>query len=784
MKTYLSIAYRNIKKSLGYSILNIGGLTIGMACAFLIILWIQDELSFDKCYPKGENLYRVLENQHYSGGEVFPVAVTPSGLAPALKEKIPEIISATRFTKNYWLIKNGESYINEEITMVDEDFLKMFDVEFLNGDINTALKNPHNIILTNKMAQKYFQEENALGKTLEINKSLTVTVTGIVKEFPKNTHINFNILAPFNYLQETGTNLNDFGNNSYHTYVELQQGTKQALVDEKIKYFFKQYFEGSTTDLHLQNIQEWHLYSAAIYTADVGGLGDITYVRIFSIVALFILIIACINFMNLSTAQSSKRAKEIGVRKINGSSKKKIIAQFLGESMIIAFIALILAMLLVSLLLPNFNTISGKELTINYGTYKLYLGLLLMAIFSGLLAGSYPALYLSAFDPLKVIKGSISSNTGKGQFRRVLVITQFTLTVFLIICTLFISKQINYLQNKKLGLNKDNVGYFYLGNDVRNNLKAFKAELLTNPHILGTTMSQQLPTNIGNSTSGFNWEGKNENDNILFHTVATDEDYASTFNLEMIEGRFFSAEYPSDNQTVVLNEKAAEVMGFDQTLGKELDAFGDNYKIIGVVKNFHFKSMRNKIEPLIMYLYPDQCYINFVRIKPENTKATINFITETVKSIDPTATVDFKFLDEEYDKLYRSESRMGSIFNYFSILAIIISCLGLLGLSLFMAERRTKEIGIRKTNGAETKAVFGLMIKEFIIWVIISIIIASPLAWIALNKWTQEFAYHTHISYWIFALAGSIALSIALLTVGFQTYRAARRNPVEALRDE
>ncbi len=784
MIIYLKIAIRNIKKSLAYSLLNILGLSVGMACAFLILLWVQDELSFDKSFEKGDNLYRVLENQHYSGGEIFPVAVTPSGLAPVLKEEIPEIINSTRFTDRNWLIKKDEEYINEEIVLVDQDFLQMFEVEFLYGDIISALENPHSIILTKDLAQKYFEEDSPIGKTLEIDKTQIFTVTGVVREFPRNSHLQFEALAPFKYLQETGIDLNDFGSNSYRTFVELQEGISQATVDSKIIHFLERFDEDLSTDLHLQNIEDVHLYSSGIYVVDFGGLGDITYVRIFAIVAIFILLIACINFMNLSTAQSSKRAKEIGMRKVSGSSKRKIVVQFLGESIIVAFVALVFSMIIVAVMLSSFNAISGKDLVVNFGSYKLYLALLILVVVCGLLAGSYPALYLSSFDPLKVIKGAVSNKAGKGQFRRILVITQFSLTVFLIICTLFISRQIDYMQNKKLGLNKDNIGYFSFGDDIRQNSKALKNELLLNPDIIGVTMSQQHPAYILNSTSGFNWEGKNQEDETLFHTVVTDEDYATTFKIEMKDGRYFSTDFPSDDSTVVINEKAAEVLGFKQTAGKILSAGDRDYEIVGVVKDFHFKSVRNKIEPLIMFLNPNRYRVCFIRMQPNNIKASVDYIEKTAKGFDPTSSIDFRFLDDDYDMLYRSEARMGSIFNYFSILAIIISCLGLIGLSLFMAERRTKEIGIRKTNGAKTKEVFSLMIKEFISWVIISILIASPCAWFAIQKWTQQFPYHTNISLWIFVTAGSIALSIAIVTVSWQTFKAARRNPIEALRYE
>ena len=784
IKNYFKIILRNFRRFPVYSLLNIGGLAIGMTCTFLILLWVQDEMSYDKFYKDADNLYRVLENQHYAGGEIFPVAVTPSGLAPAMKEEFPEIIRASRYTNNWWLVQKGDEFVNEKFTNVDPDFFKMFDIQFVKGDISTALKEPHSLVMTEEMAKKYFGDENPLGKTLNVDRKYLFTVTGVIKKQPHNSHMDFNLLVPFVFLKETGTDINNWGNNSIFTYVELQNSTDYKVVDDKIKNFLKKYNEGSTTDILLQNVQKIHLYSSGKYTADISGLGDITHVRIFSVVALLILIIACINFMNLSTAQSARRSKEIGMRKVVGASKRKIILQFFGESIFMAFVAHIIAMILVELLLPTFNNISGKQLDINYQSINLYVILLSIILFTGLLAGSYPALFLSSFNPLNVIKGAINRNPGNAGFRRVLVIIQFSLSVFLIICTLIIGSQLAYIRNIKLGLNKDNIGYFWFGKDIQKKRVALKNELLKNPDIISASISNQLPTNVGNSSDGFKWEGKNPDEDVLFHLLVVDEDYAKTFKLKMEEGRFFSIDYPSDTFAVVINEKAAEVIGYKDPIGKPLSVWQYNLHIIGVVKNFHFKSVHNKIEPLVMFMNPDWFNIFFVRMNPENITETVKFIEKTVKKFDPVSPFYFNFLDKDYDNLYRSENQMGKIFNYFSLLAIIISCLGLLGLSSFMAERRTKEIGVRKVNGAKNNEIFILLSKEFTVWVIISFLIASPLAWYAMNKWLHSFAYHTKMEWWEFLVAGLILLAVALLTVSFQVYKAASKNPVEALRYE
>jgi putative ABC transport system permease protein len=781
---YLKIIFRNIRRFPAYSFINICGLAIGMTCTFLILLWVQDELSYDKFYENAGDLYRVLENQHYAGGEIFPVAVTPSGLAPALKEDFPEIIRAARYRSNYWLVQKDDGYITERFENVDQDFLEMFSIQFVKGNIQTALVEPHSVILTEEMAEKYFGQEDPIGRTLNVNKGHLIKVTGVIKKPNRNSHLDLNFLMPFIYLKETGTDINDWGNNSHYTYVQLQKNADSRKVNEKIKDLVKKYHEGSTTEIFLQNVKKIHLYSSGKFAADLGGHGDIAYVRIFSIVAIFVLLIACINFMNLSTAQSARRAKEIGLRKVAGAGKRKLITQFIGETIFIAFVAHIIAMILVEILLPTFNQLAGKQLDINYRSLHLYVCLLALVIFTGLLAGSYPAFFLSAFKPVNVLKGVLNKNPGNSGLRRVLVIIQFSLSVFLIICTMIIGNQLRYMQNKKLGLNKDNIGYFYIGPELRQKRNTLKDELIKNTDIQSACFSNQLPTYIINSTDGFSWEGKNPDDDILFHMVNVDEDYFRTFELELSEGRFFSADFPSDSSSTIINEKAAEIIGFKEPVGKTLSVWDDKTKIIGVVKNFHFKSVHNKIEPLVMYMNPDQYYVCFIRINPDHITATVDYIEKTAKKLDPDSPVYFNFLDRDYDNLYRAEKRMLKIFNYFSLLAIIISCLGLIGLSSYIIERRRKEVGIRKANGAGRYEIFTLLSKEFLLWVIVSIILASPVAWFAMNKWLQNFAYHTQINWWVFVTAGLAAISVALLTVSWQSYRSASRNPVEALRYE
>ncbi len=782
IRNYLKIALRNIKRFPAHSILNIIGMAIGMACSILILLWVQDEWSYDRHYKNADNLYRVIEKQNLPGGKTQELAVAPTPLANILKQEYPEIIRTSRYAPVPLTLKKGNESIEETVAAVDKDFLKMFDIEFIKGDIHTALDNPHNIILTEETAHKYFGDDDAFGQTIE-SREYAVKVTGIVKVPPSNSHISFNFITTFDWLNEFGPPQDQWWSKD-RIYIELNNESDSEIVGRKIKDIIRKYDKNSNSEVFIQNIKKIHLFSSRKYTYDVSGLGDITYVRILGIIAIFILSIACINFMNLSTAQSSKRAKEIGIRKIVGAKKQKIIVQFLSESLLIIFVAHIIAMILVELLLPGFNNLTGKQLIVNYKSAGLYFSLLAIVLCCGFLAGSYPAFYLSSYNPLNVIKGLINKNPGNAQFRRVLVIFQFSVSVLLIICTLVALKQINYMQNENPGFNKDNMGYFmYPTRPGESILKSLKKELTKNPDIISVTIASPNVINNEFTREGFTWRGKTTNENVLFHLISSDEDYAKTFQLKLKAGRFFSSESSSDASAVVINETAAKIMGFKDPVGETLiTPQGENLNIIGVVKDFHFQSLHYKIEPLIMQLGDDNNLI--VKMKPERMMSAVAFIKKTYKAFDPELPIDFHFLDDDFDNLYRAEQRMSKIFGYFSFLSILISCLGLIGLSSFMTERRTKEIGIRKANGARSHEVFFFLSKEYLIWVLISIAIACPIAWYAMHKWLQNFAYRTNMGWWAFALAVVMMMIITMLTVSFQSYRAANRNPVEALRYE
>lgn len=787
IKNYFKIALRNIKRYTAHSILNISGMAIGMACAILILLWVYDEWSYDRHFDNADNLYRVIGEITIPGGRSSLMALAPASLVKALKEDYPEIIRVSRCGIGSLLtFKIGDEFVDETAIPVDNDFLQMFNIEFIKGDAQTALNAPNAIVVTEKIAGKYFGNENPIGKTLKLAESNEVyTITGVIKN-PHNSHLLFDLLLHFK-IDDRFESLKSDMQMLCHNYVELKKGTDCKLVNEKIRNYLFDHCNGPSSSISLQNIKEIHLYSSGKYQGDVKELGDITYVWIMGIIAVFILFIACINFMNLSTAQSAQRAKEIGIRKMAGANKRKIMVQFLGETLLILFVAHAIAMILVEILLPGFNNLTGKQLAVNYQSAYLYLGLIAMVVFCGLLAGSYPVLYLSSLKSLDTMRGVIHKNPGNTKFRKVLVIFQFSLSALLIICTLVIGKQLNYLQHKKLGFNRDNIGCFVCNTRAEDpRLESLKKELSTNPDIVSITKGFNLngmEGTLGGSIRGLSWKGKKDDNDVTFSISSSDADYAKTFQLELRMGRFLSSEFSTDKTAVVINETAAEILGFTDPIGQVLsDNSGPRYNIIGVVKDFHFTSMHHKIEPLLMVLGTNNRF--FIKMKTGKIASTTDFIKKTYESYKFPNRFNLHFLDDDFKILYRTEQSMGKIVGCFAFLAIIISCLGLIGLSIFMTERRTKEIGIRKANGAKSNEIFSLLSQEYMVLVVVSFVIASPIAWYAMNKWLQNFAYHINMSWWLFALAGFMVMMITMLTVGFQSYRAARKNPVVALRYE
>jgi putative ABC transport system permease protein len=782
-KNYLKIAVRNFLRNKIFSFINILGLAIGMAVCILILLWVRHELSYDRFHANADRIFRVVEMQQQSG-EPFPVAVTPAPLGPGMLQDFPEVVNFSRFqTYSLGYIYHGDDMFKANITLADPGIFEMFTFPILAGDKEVMFDDLYNVVISKEMADKIFADEDPLGKTLQINKSTILNVTGVFQNVAENSHLDFDYILPFEVLKEFGGNLEEWGSNAFYTYIQLQENVDWHEFDSKIEGYLEDHEVGYPVKLNLQPLTDIHLHSH--YVADIGGHGDIIYVRIFSMIAAFILLIACINFMNLSTARSSKRAREVGLRKVVGSSRRHLIRQFFGESILLACLAMIIALALVELALPYFNDIHGKDL----GLFRDFniIGLLVgITITAGLLSGIYPALLLSSFQPVTVLKASISGNSGKGTFRKILVIVQFSLSIILIISTIIIHKQLNFIFNSDVGLNREEIISFRANNIPEKDLSAFETELRKLANVKSVTASSQYPTDFATSGYGYTWEGLAEDDRVLIHTLSVGYDFFETFEMEMLEGRSFSRQFASDTLTFVINEKAAEVMGFANPTEQVLhyryqDETGS---VIGVVRNFNFKHIRNSVEPLVIRLYPQFSGVIHVKLQASAASQTITEIEQIWQKFVPDIPFEYRFMDSMFERIYRAEQQMGKIFDYFTGFAILISCLGLFGLASFMTEQRFKEIGIRKVLGASITSVMLLLVKEFSKWVLIANFIAWPVAWFVMNKWLQSFAYKTDFGLWIFIVSGLGALVVALITISLRTFNAAIQNPVKALKYE
>jgi len=789
-KNHFLTSVRTILRQKGYSLINILGLATGMACMLLILLWVQDELSFDRFHEYSHRLYRVEEDQHYSGS-VYHVNVTPYPSGPVWKEEIPEIEDACRFQwPSGMLFRSGDKAFYENGTVaVDPSFLTMFTFRLLKGDIHTALSEPYSVILTEKTAHKYFGEEDPLGKSLRVNNKYEFTVTGIMKNLPKNTILSFDILVPFRYLQETGQYEDHWGSNSIRTYLLLRENAVIDSVNSKLTSVYRRYQPEGGTDFMVAPFPKIHLHAYAGYSHTAGA---IIYIYIFSAIAIFVLLIACINFMNLTTARSANRAREIGLRKVNGASRGNIIAQFLGESVMLATISLLIALLVVTLVLPGFNLISGKELTINkIFNYRFVAGFIIITILTGLIAGSYPSLFLSAFRPVRILKGELSTGSRSGILRKILVVFQFTLSVGLAIGSIIVYKQLDHMRNMDLGYNKNHLVYIPLrGGTGVDKYYTLKEELLKEPLVHGVSASWSMPSEFGSNSGGVDWEGKDPDMELLVTMNLVDFDYTEVTEIEMASGRSFSKAYPGDMATdstgrFLINQEMARIMNVKEPAGMRFDFMGMKGSIIGVMKDFHYTSAKYRIEPLAIAVAPAG-WMNYViiRIAPDNVKKAITAIENIWNRIIPGYPIDYHFLDEDFDNMYRAEERMSTLLKYFTLLALIIACLGLFGLSSFTAEQKTHEIGIRKVNGAKVGSVVFLLLRESAILVLVSCILGCVASWFLMNYWLQDFAYRTSMDWWIFVLASFAALGIAILTVTFQAARAALTNPAEALRYE
>ncbi len=788
IRNYLLLSWRNIIRHFSVSFMNIFGLSLGLACSMLIFLWVADELGFDRFHANANRIYRVEEDQPYSNG-IFHVTVTPWPSGPVWKEKIPEIEQACRLASagGFLITRNDRSFYEEKVAAVDSTFFKIFSFELLNGDPETALKEPGSIVISREMAGKYFGDEDPIGKTLQVNTKEVFQVTGVMNNMPANSSIDQDFLIPFDYMKKSEWYSDHWGSNSIFTYVMLHTGANPLPVNKKLTRIVLEHNPENTTMFLLAPFVRMHLYSYFGYGHKPGAILN---VWIFSSIALLVLIIACINFMNLSTARAASRAKEIGLRKVNGAHRWNLIFQFYNESLLITLLSMLIAVVLVALLLDPFNLISGKEFTIRDLLTPLNIaGMLGITLFTGILAGTYPAIVLSGFRPMKTLKGSFSMGSRGGLFRKVTVITQFALSIMLITGTFVIYRQLHHLQNQKLGYDRENLLYVPLRGDLKSAYPRIKEELLREPVIKSITASTHPPQNIGSNSAGASWEGKSPDLEILISMSSVDFDYVETMGITMKSGRSFSKSFavdiPHDTlASFLINEQMEKIMDMENVVGAQLH-FGCVGPVVGVMKDFNFQSLHNKIEPLAISIWGSN-FLNYmyIRVNPGNLTATMKQVEKAWDRIMPSYPFDYHFVDDDFDRTYRTEERMGTLMNYFAILAILIASIGLFGLATYTVEQKTREVGIRKALGAPSITIFRLFTGEFLKLLLIAAAISVPLAWYLFSRFLQNYSYHTRLHAWIFIVSALIALFVALMAILYQTVRAIRTNPAEILKYE
>lgn len=800
LKNYVKIVLRNMARHKGYALINIAGLATGIACCVLILLWVQDEISFDAYHEHAERIYRLVEvMQEGDRSEHYPSA--PFGMAPALRTEFGEDVTPVRFFGYSTIVPlisyDDKRFYEKRFFFADSTVFDVFSFTFIEGNPQTALDQPHSVVITRDMAHKYFGEEHALGKVLRFENQIDFQVTGVIENVPANSHFHFDFLASLldmeSVFRVVGTPvgwLQSMYWNPCHTYVLLSENLSQAEFEARLSALVDKYYPDtfkSSISFYTQPLLDIHL--RASLNEELEPQGDITYVYIFSIVALFILLLACVNFMNLSTARASMRAKEVGLRKVLGACRGQLARQFLGEAMLFSLLALLLALVLIEMALPVFNSITEKELRIDYLGNWPWLALLLgLALLVGFFAGSYPALFLSRFHPVAVLKGDPASGVGgHATLRKALVVFQFSIAIVLIVGTLIVSDQLELLRNKKLGFDKEHLLVLSLrGTPLRDQPDAFKNELLNVTGVEGVTVASDYPGGLIN-VYPFYVEQNGELQRLDLPAFFSDHDFVDVMGMELLQGRPISPRLASDStEAFILNEAAVRGLGWDQPVGKDF-RFGEDDRIgrvVGVVKDFHFFSLHQPAQPAVIHVWPFWYEYMLVKVHAQNMSDTIAEVGQVWSQFINGRPFDAFFLDDTLDQLYRSEQKLSEVFRSFAVLAIFIACLGLFGLAAFAATQRTKEIGVRKVLGATVANITALMSKDFVKLVLVANLIAWPVAYVAASKWLEGFAYRIDIGWWVFALAGGLALLIALATVSTQAIRAALANPVESLRYE
>jgi putative ABC transport system permease protein len=787
----LLLIFRNFKRFKSTFFINLIGLSSGLACTLLIYLWINDELHVDKFHEKDSQLFQVMENAKQADG-IATGTGTPDLLAETMMKEMPEVEYAIAVTPYSWFGKftltEGETNIKATGQYVSKDYFNAFSYPLTQGDKDKVLADKYSIVISKSLATKLFKtNSNVIGKTLDcqvLGFKESVIISGIFDDASSNSSEQFDFVLPFELWKDLSQKFGrpiHWDNHGPNTFVVLRPEANPDLFNKKIAGFIKEKNKDSNVTLFAVRYSDQYLYGK--YENGVQSGGRIKYVQLFSIIALFILGIACINFMNLSTAKASRRIKEVGIKKAIGASRKALIYQYLGESMMIAFLSLALAIVFVEIFLPQFNLITGKHLALRPEP-SLILSIFGITFFTGLLSGSYPALYLSGFSPALVLKGKLNTSIGELFARKGLVVFQFTLSVILIVSVLVVYKQIEFVQTQNLGYDKDHIIYFDMEGKVAASQDAFFGEVKNIPGIMNASSIGTTLMGHSSSTSGLNWEGKNPSDVIEFENVTVNYDMIETLGITMNAGRSFSRNFSADDHAIVLNEAAIKVMGLESPVGKTINLWGENMEIIGVAKNFHFESLHEQVKPLFFLLNPKQTLKVMVKIEAGQEKETIDRLKNFYSKFNPGYLLDYKFLDQDYQAQYVSEKRVSILSRYFAGLAIVISCLGLFGLAAFTAERRLKEIGIRKILGSSQFGIVYLLSSEFARIVFISIIIALPLSYLFVKYWLDSFAFRIELEWWYFVSAGLMALFIVMLTVGMQAVKAASVNPVHNLRAE
>ncbi len=776
----LKIAIRYLLNNKRYSLLNIIGLAVGMAVCIIILTWVNNEISYDKFNENSDNIFIVTSKEVF-GEKTESGLGTPPAVGPALKADYTEILNSSRFNNSHseYLLTLNEQPFKERVKFADPTIFDIFSFPFIRGNHEIAKNDPHIIMISEEISEKFANGQDLVGQTIRFDNKHNFTIGGIFENIPENSSIQFDIVIPLEFLNELWreNSTKTWYNSSYITYVQLQENASSKLMKDKIYNRIKQSRPESNITLSLYPFTDLHLHI----------FGFLRLVIVFSFIAIFILVIACFNFINMSTARAARRAREVGLRKVVGGSRRQLIMQFFGESLLISLLSLLVAIILAEIFMPIFNNMLGKNLELDMTNHMVLFGIPIITIITGIISGIYPALLLSSYKPINVLKSSGFYGGSKSKLRKNLVVFQFVITIVLITSTIVIFKQTEFMTNKQLGFNKDHLVYIPLEGELKKNYQTLKNDLVKNNNIINATVSSRLPKGIYTNGSGWKWDGKDENLNPLVTYLNVDCDYLKTMDMELAEGEFFSNKYLINSPFILINEKYAEITNLDNPVGTKIyKDNGESYTVIGVVKDFHFKPVSRNIGPLFMFYsteWPQYSYIT-MRITNQNIEETLEYLETTVRKHNPSYPFEFHFLENDYDVMFRSQKRLTNLLAGFAILAIIISCLGLFGLTAFMAEQRTKEIGIRKTMGATVPVIIGLLIKDISKSIMIANIVGWPVSFIIMTGFLQNFPYRISISLWIFILSGIITALIALIVVAYQTIKAATANPIDSLRYE